>query len=74
MMNLRILECFPGYYHLSQNNKSPSKIPVVNQTLCRIDAAAMNHETSHCDAVSIQRLPHRWQWTVDALGDYFESL
>ena len=29
---------------------------------------------SHVEADGIRRLPHRWQRTIDSLGDYFESL
>ena len=29
---------------------------------------------SHGEADGIRRLPHRWQRTIDSLGDYFESL
>ena len=29
---------------------------------------------SHGDADDIRRVPHRWQRTIDSLGDYFESL
>ena len=29
---------------------------------------------SHGEADDIRRLPHRWQRTIDSLGDYFEGL
>ena len=29
---------------------------------------------SHGEADGIRRLPHRWQRTIDSLGDYFEGL
>ena len=29
---------------------------------------------SHGEADGVRRLPHRWQWTIDSLGDYFEDL
>ena len=37
----------------------------------------LNHEMSkftHGEAGGIRRFPHRWQRTVDALEDYFDSL
>ncbi|PSN43651.1 hypothetical protein C0J52_16661 [Blattella germanica] len=39
-------------------------------------ANAVRHEISRLDngaADGITRLPHRWQRTVDCLGDYFEG-
>ena len=40
-------------------------------------APAVNHEMSkftHGEASGIKRIPHYRQWTVYALGDYFEGL
>ena len=28
---------------------------------------------SHGEAYGIRRLPHRWQRTIDSLGDYFKG-
>ena len=42
-----------------------------------MDVTRLEHEMSkftHGEPGGIRRLPHRWQRTVDAMGDYFESL
>ena len=53
------------------------KNSVVSQASCRIDVTQLEHEMkkfTHAKAGGIRHLPHHWQWSVDALGDYFEGL
>ena len=42
-----------------------------------MDVTRREHEISeftHGEAGGIRLVPHRWQRTVDSLGDYFEGL
>ena len=49
---------------------------VVSQASCRIDVTRLENilKFTHGEVDGIQRVPHRWQRTVDALRDYFEIL
>ena len=46
--------------------------------LCFFKDLTFQREVSHVNdthaANGIQRLPHRWQRTVETLGDYFEGI
>jgi len=56
-------------------NTEEDKNSVVSQASCRMDVIRLQVEMSkftHDEAGGIQRLPHRWLQTVNALGDYFE--
>ena len=55
-------------------NTEGDRNSVVSQTSCRLDVTHEMSEFTIGKAGGIRRLPHCWQRTVDALGDYFEGL
>ena len=58
-------------------NIEGDKNSVVSQASCRIAVTRLEYGMSKFtpgEDGGIRRFTHRWQWTVDALRDYFEGL
>ena len=55
-------------------NTEVDRNSVVSQVSWRMDVINETSKFTHDEVGVIRSIPHRWQRTVDALGDYFEGL